>query len=215
MPRIKIMLLSLAAMLSIGLTLSSSASAVSEYFVENAMIPAEVSANPFGTFSDLTSTVNGKSILIQCLAVNYTEGKLKNMGGSTGKFAFTGCSLFEMARGGRVVVNNCNVPNFEFRFEDKLIAGAAVEDEFKPTAGVTFVTVKIEGPTCPALLAGNYKVEGTYVASFDAEIGQEKGTHVLTFTSTGSRITFGGIRAALAMTVWTILENSKPWYALP
>jgi hypothetical protein len=216
MPRLKIMQLSLALALVASAVASGSASAVPEYIVEGLMIPVEVSVNSRGTSAVWSSTVNGKSILLECSVVMFSEGQFKSMGESTGKFKFGNCNLAERTAAGGRVFPDCTVPNFEFRFMDKLIAPRNfVEDELKPTAGVTFVTVKIEGTLCPALLAGNYKVEGTYVASFDPGIGVLGEEHILMFATTGSNITFGGQTASLSMIVGARLENDKTWFAMP
>lgn len=92
-----------------------------------------------------------------------------------------------------------------------------MEDEFRPSSGTVFVEIEITGASCVFKKSvGNYKTEGTYIASLgqEAEIAKKEGE--IRFDATGSNVTFEGKKAGYTNTVSKVklsgTKVGKEWY---
>jgi hypothetical protein len=147
----------------------------------------------------LNSQVGGAKVMISCIK-NSVAGEIEQEGKSAGEITLESCKPYEIKAGALEPLGSCAVEvPIKFKFRDQLIhgAGGLPEDEFKPSFGTNFVTIKITGSLC--VLKGSYEVAGTYIASLGDGGEVSMPEHRLAFTSTGSKLTLGSERSTLTM----------------
>ncbi len=197
MTRIKLILLSMLAVLGLTAVISATASASvveTRFFTEagTELAASETITGAVGT-AELVTTIAGDKVAIVCTKNSLVSGSVETVGKSKGEIKYEECGELKQTKGGTLTtVANCKITVPAFKFIDLLVAGpgGTVEDEFKPETPPTFVEIEINGTGCNAVFKGKFKAEGTYVASIPkGEDGEA--THLLDFTSTGSKTTFG------------------------
>lgn len=224
MTRIRLILLSMVAVLGLSAVVSATASAAVEtrYFTEagTELAASESIAGTVGT-AELVTTIAGDKVAIVCAKNTLTNAVVETVGKSKGEIKYEECGELKQTKGGALTtVANCKITIPTFKFLDLLIAGpgGTVEDEFKPETGTTFVEIEINGTGCNAVFKGKFKAEGTYDASIpkseDGEVG-----HLLDFTSTGSKTTFGPAKELATYTnsvsnlLLTGTKKGQKWWA--
>ncbi len=194
MTRIKLILLSMVAVLGISAMASASASALETRYMVGAnevkgteKIEAEGTVGP----AQLTSVILGEKIVIECTNNKLTGATLEAEGKSKGEILFNKCAVSVITGGKREAQPKCVIKEITFKFTDLLIdgPGGVIEDEFKPSTGENFVTIVIENVSEKEVctLKGSYETTGSYDAA--APEGELSATeHELLFTSTGSKV---------------------------
>jgi len=220
MTRIKLILLSMVAVLGISAVASVASAAAAEpltrYSVEGiGEITTALNLTASVGTAQLNGFILGSKIMIECTNNTLKNGQIEPEGKSKGEISFTGCTLFVIKSTKESQAVKCEVKVPTFSYTDLLVRGPGglIEDEFKPTgAENTFVTVEVlqvSGQNC--LLKGNFKAKGSYVASLGAEGEVLKKLHELLFTSTGSKLTFGNEPASFTNHISVELEDLKSW----
>jgi hypothetical protein len=222
MTRIRLILLSMVAMLALSAAASATASAAVEtrYFVEGdtELAASESIAGTVGT-AELVSTLANDKIAIVCTKNTLSNATVETVGKSKGEIKYEECGELKQIKGGTLTtVTNCKVTIPPFKFIDLLVAGpgGTVEDEFKPETGTTFVEIEIGGTGCNAIFKGKFLASGSYVASLPkGELGEVG--HLIDFTSTGSKVTFNKELASYTNSVSNVLfsgtKKGKTWWA--
>ena len=159
------------------------------------------------------SEVAGTKIALECTA-NKLEGvEIEAAGKSTGTVKLTKCA-FGTLKDGKPTPECTVTEPINFEFNDQLVEIARApdeQDEFTPKTAPTFTTVEITG--C-APFEAKYKIEGTYIASFNGVGENELIEHMLRFDSTGGNLKFGVERATIFATIDAYKRvNGKAWYA--
>jgi len=221
MTRIRLILLSMIAVLGISAAASVASAAAAEpltrYSVEGIGEITESLAieGNVGT-AQLNGLVLGNKLMIECTENKLISGSIKPTGKSEGEINFAKCTVFLIKSKKESQAGKCAVVEpIKFNFTDLLIVGPGglIEDEFKPTgAENNFVTIEIkkvgeEG--CP--IAGKYETKGSYVASLGAEGEVLKTEHELVFTSTGSKVKLGKEPASFTNRTTIKLVDGKSW----
>ncbi len=222
MTRIKLIMLSMVAVLGLSAVASATASAAVEtrYFVEGdtELAASESIAGTVGT-AELVTTLAKDKIAIICTKNTLSNATVETLGKSGGEIKYEECGTLKQIKKGELENTKCNVKIPAFKFKDLLVAGpgGTVEDEFTPAAGTTFVEIEVAGGTgCNSIFEGTYKTEGSYVASLpkseDGLVG-----HEIVFTSTGSKVKFHSEQASYTNTVTNLLlsgsKKGKTWWA--
>jgi hypothetical protein len=233
MSRIRLIVLSLAAVTAIGAVASASASA--HAFLDCQKVAAgtgkwtdskcsvagtgewetkEVASGTkaVGTsgVSKLKSKLLGAEILITCKKDAF-KGELETAGASKGEVTFEECS----ASSSGSELTNCEVPNIKFKFTDQLV-GTPVEDEFKPAvAGKPFVEIVINNKGAKTCLEkGTFPVEGTQKCELPSG-GTFLAEHEIKCTPTGSSLKFNKTEeATFESTEKVKLESGGNWAAV-
>ena len=196
MTRIRLILLSMMAVLGVSVVAATSASAaepLTRYTVAGSEITGTKAVTGSVGTAQLNSVILTSKIMIEC-----TKNELKNaligpIGKSSGEIKFETCTLYTIEKGKKTSqATKCKVTEpITFKFIDLLIMGPGglIEDEFKPAVGEEFVTIHLENngaETCA--LKGAYETTGSYVASLGAEGEVSKTEHEVVYTSTGSKV---------------------------
>jgi hypothetical protein len=223
MSRFKLAALGVFAMLIVSAMAAASASAnttETRYFVEGAELTTAETVDGVVGVAQLNSVTAGSKLMIECTANEILasgENTIEAGGKSKTKIVYRQCYVYNIkSTGVREQLAGCGVEPIEFSAVDQLFIGPGglVEDRFEPVEGKLFVTIKLinaNAKTC--LFKGEYKVEGTYVASLGDEAERSMTEHELVFTSTGSKVTFAGEPASYTNTVSRLkLKSGKNWY---
>jgi hypothetical protein len=237
MSRIRLILLSLAAITAIGAVTSASASAhrfiaptckegtnaeAKKWGNEKKCIERNPAAGETGKWehnevlgkvkgtsgvSKLKSMLLGAEILITCKKDTFS-GELEAKGATKGEVTFEECS----ASSSGSELTNCEVPNIKFKFTDQLV-GSPVEDEFKPAvAGKPFVEIVIKNKGAKICLEkGTFPVEGTQKCELPS--GETfKTEHEIKCTPAGSSLKFNKTETATFESTDTVkLEAGGEW----
>jgi hypothetical protein len=216
MSHVRLIMLSLVAVLVVGAVASSSASAktLNRYYeqpmTELGLEKIEASVGN----AVLLGTVGGGNTKIQIECVeNFTNGvEIEKEGKSKGVVEYKKCEATLLEKGTHTNLG-CKVEEpIKFNYTDQLIEGpgGAVEDEYKGTGEKElFVKITIKG--C-VLFEGKFEVKGTYVASLP-EGEQDQTEHIIVFTSTGSKVKFANNPASFTNTVSKVKRTNKQrWY---
>ena len=221
MTRIKLILLSMVAVLGLSAVASATASAAVEtrYFVEGdtELAASESVAGTVGT-AELVTTLAKDKVAIICTKNTLSNATVETVGKSKGEIKYEGCGELKQIKAGKLETTGCTVTIPPFKFIDLLIAspGGTVEDEFKPESGTVFVEIELGGESCNSVFKGKFKTEGAYDAALPkgevAEVG-----HEIVYTSTGSKVTFHGEPASYTNTVTNLLlsgtKKGDKWWA--
>jgi hypothetical protein len=203
MSRIRLILMSLAALLAVSAVASASAWAVSpetRYFVGGSEVKGEETFGVTGTSgtSKLEGEILSTKVVIVCLndRTSGTENLIEKEGKSKGEITFENCSIEGQG--------TCVVPPIKFKVKDKLLSGA--EDLFEPASGKLFVEIRIE--VCA--LKGTYPVEGTQICNLPG--GETEAVeHLIECTPTGSKLELGKKPAKFTSTEHVRLTSNKKW----
>ncbi len=218
MTRIKLIMLSMVAVLGVSAVASTSAFALeTRWTVEGTTVTTETPVEGVVGTAQLNSIILGQKIIIECTENTLSNAAIEKEGKSKGEIKFKKCTVVTVAGGVRGALPKCVVKEpIEFKFLDLLVAGpgGVLEDEFKPSTGEEFVTIHIENKgeeICT--LRGVYEATGTYDASGGAEVEVSKTEHELVYTSTGSKVKLKKELAAFTNKTTLKLVSGKPFYA--
>jgi hypothetical protein len=220
MTRIKLILLSMVAVLGISAVASVASAAAAEpltrYSVEGIgeiKEALEVTAT-VGT-AQLSGFLLKAKIMIECTKNKEVGGLIEPEGKSKGEIVYEGCTLYSIHSIKESLSANCRVTEpIKFKFLDLLIVGKGglIEDEFKPATGENFVEITVgNAPEKTCLEKGTFPAKGTYTASLGAEGEVLKTLHELVFTSGGSKLTFNGEPASYTNRISLELKDAKSW----
>lgn len=196
MSRIKLTLLSLAAVLGVIAVASTPALATSEYsyFVEGSELTSEEGIEGSVETVQLNATLAGIKTLLVCTENTFNEGVIGAEGEGRRKFEFKKCKVSEIKSGGLTLLSTCTISEpIAFGVKEQLIEGPGGigEDEFKPSAGEVLAKIGITGSLCA--VKGTLELDGTFVASFGDDGLRALATHVLSWISSGAKLYTQGI----------------------
>jgi hypothetical protein len=218
MPRIKLIMLGLVAILVTSAMVAGPASATTknEFFEFPAKTKVTTATEVVGTVgtAELQGEVASAKILIECTKNVLGKSEIEAKGESKGSIKYESCTLYELKEGEKIKESNCTVEIPEFKFKDQLVEGTGsgqVEDEFKPATGTTFVEIKITGSLCSGL-KGTFKVEGTIIVEIFLPF-RGFPRIIIYFQPTGSKLTFNGKPAGFFNTTELTLKSGKEVYA--
>jgi hypothetical protein len=233
--RIRIMLVSLLAVLAVGAVASASASAHTyticrtggtEKYETNkctgpktagtfSILPVELtekySFEGTSGVSKLEGTLAGDRAIIECKKDKIT-GEIEKEGKSKASvITYEECSLAIVVKHVREAETTCKVPNIKTEpLKDLLITGKGIgpEEEFEPESGTTFATVVVEG----CALESREKVTGKQICQLP-EATVEKAEHELDCSPTGGSLDFAGKPASYYGNATVKLTNGAAWDA--
>ncbi len=217
MSRIKLILLSMLALVAISALASASASATVPLFLtclnvgsgkgqwedaacskaktgggwETSAVTTALEISGTGGVAKLKSELLGAEILITCTknTIVSAVSDLEAEGKSKGEVTFEECKVGNS----KETFVNCEVPNIKFKFTDQLIlVGTEVKDEFKGVEkeGTQFVEISIKNKEEKACTQkGKFPVTGTQIALLP-EPTVFKHLHLLDFSTADSSLTF-------------------------
>lgn len=220
MSRIKLVLLAMVAVFGISAAASVASAVAAEpltrYSVESVgeiKEALEVTAT-VGT-AQLNGIIAKAKVMIECTKNTEKSSVIEPEGKSKGEIDYEGCTLYSIHSIKESLAATCRVTEpIKFKFIDLLIVGKGglIEDEFKPATGETFVEITLaNAPESTCLSKGTFPAKGTYISSLGDEGEVLKKLHELVFTSTGSKITFGGEPASFTNRVSLELKDGKSW----
>jgi hypothetical protein len=216
MPRIKLLLLGLVAVLVMSAAASTSASAATKnrFFVEKTELKGEDAIEGKVETAQLNTVIASLKIMGVCTENSFSEGKIKEKGEASAKMTFSKCKIYEIKAGVLTLLSNCTFEEpVTFSVKEQLIEGPGgmVEDEIKPSSGEVFVKAKITGAAC--VLKGTYEPKGTYAGSGGDEAERQSPEHSLELSSTGSKLKLGTEPVSIRFCQWIIrIVGAKPWY---
>lgn len=205
MAKVKLILLSLMAVMAVGAVMSASASA-HEFLILGKKIAAGekvlfLSKNVAGNSAILEQGTAG--LKITCTAVT-NHGFLEAAGKSTTTVIFNSCTVNRPA--------GCTVETpIVVKASDQLVLFEGIlSDEFSPEGGgTTFTILKFSGAGCSLT---TLEVNGEATGAVDN--GNEALAHVLTFSNTsGTNLTTGGVASFFRLKDEIKLENDDLWKA--
>jgi hypothetical protein len=220
MSRIKLVLMAMVAVLCVSAVASVASAVAAEpltrYSVESV---GEIKEALEVTATVGTAQLNGfiakAKVMIECTNNKQTSGKIETEGKSKGEITYGGCTLYSIHSVKESLSATCRITEpIKFSFIDLLIVGKGglIEDEFKPATGETFVEITVaNAPEKSCIEKGTFPAKGTYIASLGAEGEVLKKLHELVYTSTGSKITFGGEPASFTNRVSLELKDGASW----
>jgi len=215
MPRVKMILLSLLAMVMLGAVFSAAASAATHnYKVEGKNIASEkVEIQEVSTNGALESTITGLKVLISCREtigppeINTLEKEGKSKWEDK---TITGCLIWEIKEGKKSVITACKIHEPIIAKGESLLIGAAGsgEAEYKEESSKPLTTLELEGGSCA--LAKKIEVKGSSPCA-TIESGVETVAHNITCTGVGSKVKLGTEPAYDSGTALITTKKLEKW----
>lgn len=207
MLRLKMLLVSLGAVLALGAVTATMATAA-EFQVEGKAVTSSTPIEGSSGISKLKTTIAGTEVVITCHK-DKLSGNIETAGLSSGELSSEECEVGTS----KEQFTSCEVPTIKFKFDDLLVVGSSnqIEDEFKPASGGVFAEIAIKnvsGKTC--VEKGTYPVEGTQTCALpNGETSKVE--HEIECKTTGSNLTFKGNLATYEGVEKTRLTSGKAY----
>lgn len=201
MSRLRVVVLSLFAVVAVSAVASASASAA-HYAVEGVSVTTATATTSVIGESTLTSKILGTTIEIKCKKGKSSEATIEAAGASKGVLVYEECKVATPASCGVSATLTTK------KVTDALVeAGGVVTADKFTGEGAAEEYIEIEILTCS--LKGKYKVKGMQECKVDNET--EAVEHTLTCLAAGSKLKLGPETATYSGTAKVSLASGKKW----
>lgn len=160
-----------------------------------------------GETAILKSEISTTKIYIDCQKTTFA-GRIEKGGKSKSEIKYEKCVLYEESTG--KPISTCTVPTITANVADEIVGGKGhFEDRFTPEKGEEFTKIKIEGASCT--LKGTFEVKGSQRCELpDAEARQKK--HAIRCKESGSSLKLGNKEAFYRGEVTAELVPPDDWW---